>query len=234
MAAGEEDRAAALRQAQECLKKGDFAAGLALAQDLLAADPADSDALYIAAVACRYLKDFDSASQYLAKLHAAMPEYGRAWQEAGHLARTRGDRDTAIESFRRATVYNPALQASWKYLAELAGQAGRQAESRAAQLQLKRLNELPRELLAVTNHLYERRLGHAEEICRHYLQRNPKNVEGMRLLARIGVELGILDDAEFLLESAREFEPDSLQVHIDYVDVLRRRQKFGRALEEAE
>ena len=234
MAAGEEDRAAALRQAQECLKKGDFAAGLALAQDLLAADPTDSDALYIAAVACRYLKDFDSASQYLAKLHAAMPEYGRAWQEAGHLARTRGDRDTAIESFRRATVYNPALQASWKYLAELAGQAGRQAESRAAQLQLKRLNELPRELLAVTNHLYERRLGHAEEICRHYLQRNPKNVEGMRLLARIGVELGILDDAEFLLESAREFEPDNLQVHIDYVDVLRRRQKFGRALEEAE
>ena len=56
----------------------------------------------------------------------------------------------------------------------------------------------------------------------------------MRLLAQIGLRLGILDDAEFLLESAAAFEPDNIQVRLDYIDVLRKRQKFAHSCEEAE
>jgi len=116
----------------------------------------------------------------------------------------------------------------------LATQLERADEATAAQAQLERLRVLPRELVAVTNHLHEGRLLRAEEICRHFLRQNPRNVEGMRLLARIGVELGILEDAEFLLESAVSFEPDNVQLRLDYIDALRRRQKFERACEEAE
>ena len=56
----------------------------------------------------------------------------------------------------------------------------------------------------------------------------------MRLLAKIGIELVILDDAEFLLESAVAFEPDNIQLKLDYTDVLRRRQKFGKARAQAQ
>ncbi|MEJ2258095.1 MAG: sulfotransferase, partial [Woeseiaceae bacterium] len=59
------------------------------------------------------------------------------------------------------------------------------------------------------------------------------HVEGMRLLADIGMRLGVLDDAEFLLERAVRIEPDNVGARIDYVQVLRKRQKFQRALEEA-
>ena len=55
----------------------------------------------------------------------------------------------------------------------------------------------------------------------------------MRLLALIGSKLHVLDDAEFLLESALEFEPNNLQVRMDYIDVLQRRQKFAQALSQA-
>ena len=55
----------------------------------------------------------------------------------------------------------------------------------------------------------------------------------MRLLADIGARLGVLDDAEFLLESAVKLEPDNAAVRIDYIQVLRKRQKFERALEQA-
>jgi tetratricopeptide (TPR) repeat protein len=58
-------------------------------------------------------------------------------------------------------------------------------------------------------------------------------VEGMRLLADIGMRLGVLDDAEFLLESALKFEPDNVQVRVDYIQALRKRQKFQHALEQA-
>ncbi len=224
------DRDTTLANAQKALQAGDFARGLGLAQEIVAQAPDDGDALYMVAVANRYLGQHAEAREALRKLHAAMPEYGRAWQEAGHLARADGKTDDAVAAFARATRFNPALEASWRALAEL--QSG--PEAAAARAQADRIAALPKELVAVTHHLYEGRLLRAEEICRHFLRSHPKNVEGMRLLAQIGIKLGILDDAEFLLESARVFEPDNVQVRLDYIDALRRRQKFARAREEAE
>ena len=93
---------------------------------------------------------------------------------------------------------------------------------------------MPRRTGRRQQHLYEGRLLRAEEICRHFLKKQPRNVEGMRLLAEIGSRFGVLDDAEFLLESAVAFEPDNMQLRLDYIQVLRRRQKFERAREEAE
>ncbi|GAA4050922.1 tetratricopeptide repeat-containing sulfotransferase family protein [Parerythrobacter jejuensis] len=228
------DRDEMVVRAQKALQAGDFAGGLALAGQILADDPADSDALYMAAAASRYLKRFDDAQDYLDRLHAASPEYGRAWQEAGHLARAKNNDAAALAAFTRATQFNPALEASWRAQAALLTANGRPAEATAAAGQADRLKALPRELLAVSNHLHEGRLLRAEEICRAFLRQNPRNVEGMRLLAQIGIKLGILDDAEFLLESAVTFEPDNVQLRLDYMDALRRRQKFAQSREQAE
>ncbi len=225
-----DNRDETLSHAQKALQSGDFTRGLALAQQVLESEPGDGEALYMAAVSLRYLSRHEEAGLMLARLHSAMPEYGRAWQEAGHLARAKGDTAEAIASYNRATRFNPALDASWRALAEL--QSGPAASS--AEAQARRIASLPRELVAVTHHLHEGRILRAEEICRLFLRANPRNVEGMRLLAQIGLKLGILDDAEFLLESARVFEPENVQVHLDYIDALRRRQKFDSAREEAE
>ncbi|MBV7266360.1 tetratricopeptide repeat-containing sulfotransferase family protein [Erythrobacter ani] len=222
-----------LKTAQQRMQSGDFAGGLDAATAILADDPADGEALYLAAVASRYLKSFGEAAEYLLRLHAVMPEYGRAWQEEGHLALAQGDKTAALAAFVRATRFNPALEASWREQAGLLREMGRTGEANAALAQQQRLAQLPRELVAVTNHLAEGRLIRAEEICRHYLRQNPRSVEGMRLLAQIGIELGILDDAEFLLESAVTFAPDDVQLRLDYIDALRRRQNFEKARAEA-
>ena len=223
-----------LKRAQAALQAGEFVRGLSLASKVLAETPDEGEALYMAAVASRYLGALDEASGYLARLHAAMPEYGRAWQEEGHTALAREDRARALEAFVRATRFNPALVSSWRMQVQLYQAFGRAGEGAAAREELEKLQSLPRELLAVTNHLHEGRLLRAEEICRHYLRQHPRDVEGMRLLARIGLERGILDDAEFLLESAVTFAPDNVQLRLDYMDALRQRQKFGAAREQAE
>ncbi len=230
MASPEDMRA----EAQKALQGGDFASGRDIALKLLADAPDDAEALYMAAVAHRYCKEFGEAEAILTRLHAASPEFGRAWQEAGHLARDRGRPEAAIAAYARAVKFNPALEASWRAQADLLVSASRHAEAEAAMQQSQRLRDLPRELLAVTNHLHEGRVLHAEQICRAFLLKEPRNVEGMRLLAQIGIKLGILDDAEFLLESAVAFEPGNVQLRLDYIDALRRRQKFRRAREEAE
>ncbi|WP_114521720.1 tetratricopeptide repeat-containing sulfotransferase family protein [Altererythrobacter sp. ZODW24] len=227
-------RAEQLKAAQGLLQSGDFAGGMAAAEAMLADHPDDPEALYVAAVAARYLKQFDQADRYLTRLHAASPEYGRAWQEAGHLARAAGDAEQALHAFRRATQFNPALEASWRMQAELLAAAGQSAEAAGATAQADRLKNMPRELLAATNYLAEGRLLKAEQFCRQFLRQNPQNTEAMRLLAQIGIKLGILDDAEFLLESAVQFDPDNIQIRLDYIDALRRRQKFAEAKEQAE
>ena len=43
----------------------------------------------------------------------------------------------------------------------------------------------------------------------------------------------MLEDADFLLESALAFEPDNTQLRLDHIQVLRKRQKFTAALEQA-
>ena len=227
-------REQSLKEAQEALQEHAFERGLSLAEAILSEAPEDSEALYIGAVANRYLARHEAAREQLDRLHALMPEYGRAWQEAGHLARANGDSEAAVQAYTRAVRFNPALAASWRAQAELLETAGRTGEAAAAREQEHRLAALPRELVAVTHHLYEGRPLRAEEICRHFLRRHPRHVEAMRLLAQIGLRLGILDDAEFLLQSAATFEPDNIQVRLDYIDVLRKRQKFAHSREEAE
>jgi len=224
----------ALREGQEALRAGNFAGAAAIAGRVLEGDPEDSDALYLAAVAHRYLKDFTRADELLRQLRSVSPEFGRAWQEAGHLARAQQDTAGALAAYARACRYNPALEASWRAQADLLDRAGRAGEAAAARAQAERLKQLPRELVAVMNHLHEGRPLRAEEICRHPLRGNPRDVEAMRLLADIGRRLGVLDDAEFLLESAVGFDPENIQLRLDYIQILRARQKFARALEEAE
>ena len=223
-----------LQQAQKAIQAGDFQAASKITDDILATQPQNRDALYMAAVCARYQNRHDDAFARLAELKAASPDYGRAWQEEGHLRRKLGDNAGALTAFERATRYNPSLIASWNAQADLHTAAGNPVAASNAQAQAQRLQALPRELLAVTNHIHEGRIFRAEEIARAFLQRNPTHVEGMRLLADIGSRLGVQEDADFLLESAVELAPDNIQLRLDYIQVLRKRQKFAAALEQAQ
>ncbi|MGM0634351.1 MAG: tetratricopeptide repeat-containing sulfotransferase family protein, partial [Pseudomonadota bacterium] len=156
-----------------------------------------------------------------------------AWQEEGHLFSRTGDDESAIRAYEEAIAHNPALAASWNALTSLYQQTDRQTEADRARAQFQRLSGLPRELVSVASFMHEGRLYKAERLCRAFLQNNPHHPEAMRLLANLGVKLHVLDDAEFLLESALEFQPDFVIARVDYVDVLQRRQKYRRAQEEA-
>ena len=222
-----------LKNAQKAMQAGDFASAAAMAQAVLDRQPNDPDALYIAAVCARYESRHSDAADRLAELKAVAPDFGRAFQEEGHLKRKLGDTSAALRAYELATRFNPALLASWNAQADLNAVFGNEEAAASARDQAERLKALPRELLAVTNYVHEGRIFRAEEIARAFLQRNPTHVEGMRLLADIGTRLGVHEDADFLLESAIDLEPDNIQLRLDFIKILRKRQKFSEALEQA-
>lgn len=200
---------------------------------LLEADPRNPDALYMSAVCSRYKQDFDTALEFVARLKTIAPEHGRAHQEEGHTYRDMARPDDALSAYARACRFNPALEASWRGQVDILTRQGRAEQAAQARAQLEAIKTLPRPLVAVLDLIAQGKLLKAEDICRQFLKKVPHHVEGMRLLADIGMRLGVLDDAEFLLESALKFQPDNIRVRIDYLQALRKRQKFAAALEES-
>ena len=227
------DVEATLRQAQEQLKAGKLAVTIQTAQDVLAASPENIDALYIIAVAQRYQKQYSLARNMLLRLRKIAPEFGRAYQEEGHNYIHERKTSAAIHAYSKAVQLNPALISSWKSLLDLHSDEGNIEAARIAKRQHSRLSQLPGELVSVASHIHEKAIYKAERLCRDFLKKNPHHTEAMRLLADIGVKLHIYDDAEFLLESCLEFEPDNRIARYDYVNVLLKRQKYEIALEQA-
>ena len=161
------------------------------------------------------------------------PGYARAWQEAGHNHRDLGDQNAARNAYQRAIELNRALLASWRELAKIHRAQGDGKLFGIANAEFERLSALPTELVTVTSLIQENKLYHAEQLCREYLKKTPHQVEAMRLLAMIGVQLFVYDDAEFLLESCVELQPDYWLARLDYVNVLHKRQKYEKAIEQA-
>jgi len=222
------------KAAQALLQAGQFNEALAELERALEGAPDDIELLYMAAAAARYSKKFERARAYLDRLKAVQPEFGRAYQEEGHLWRAQERLEDALLAYRRACQYNGALMASWTAQADILRRLGQTEGADAAAAQAARLKELPPHVLAVTNHMAEGRLLKAEDLCRAFLQKNPRHVEAMRLLAEIGSRLGVLEDADILLESAIELDPENIQLQLDYIQVLRKRQKFAAALKQAQ
>lgn len=222
-----------LKSIQERIVAGQYEHALAALQQRDPELSGDPEALYMEAVCYRYLKRFDDALATLAELQSQVPEHGRAYQEEGHTCLAVNDKDRALRAFRLATRFNPALFASWKAQVQLLSEQGMQEEANLAQAQLTFLQNLPKPLLGVRDLISQGKLLKAEDLCRAFLKKVPHHVEAMRLLADIGVRLGVLDDAEFLLESAVEFQPDNLGARVDYVQALRKRQRFDKAVEQS-
>ena len=184
----------------------------------------------MSAVCRRYLREFRPALKLLAKLKTLAHEVGRVHQEEGHVYRDSGRLGHALRAYERACRFNPALVASWREQWRILSLKGRDREAAQAKTQLDYLQRLPQPLVGVIDLVSQGKLLKAEDLCRKFLRKAPHHVEGMRLLADIGIRLGVLADAEFLLESAHRFEPDNVRVHIDYIQALRNvRNSAGRS-----
>lgn len=218
-----------LETAKAHMQQADFQSAETILKLVLNEDSDNQDGLYMLAVCERHLGKLDEAAVRLDHLLGLSPEYGRGFQEKAHLHRGKNDVAEALKAYQYATQLNPALIASWEFQANILEGLGRSAEALAARQQKQHFQSLPKHLLAVVNYMSEGKILKAEKICRQFMQHNPRHVEGMRLLAEIGKRFGVMTDAEFLLQSAVEFSPDNIQVRLDYIDVLRKQQKFETA-----
>jgi tetratricopeptide (TPR) repeat protein len=221
-----------IERAKGLMAKRQFAQALALADSLLKQVPENRDVLYLIAVNQRYTGRIQDALATLAQFEKLHPDYGRLFQERGHCYRGLGDNEAAIKAYQHAVNLNPSLPASWKALVALYRTAGRSAEAKNAANVAATLDGLPVAVVTANSLFAEGSAHAAEQVIRPFLLENPQHVEGMRLLARIGMHMGVLDDAEFLLQSVLELSPDYHAARHNYAEVLADRHKHLEALEQ--
>ena len=209
-----------------------FEAARSAAEALLAQVPENRDVLYMLAVSQRLLQRVPDALATLARLEKVQPNYSRLFQERGHCYVALRSAEPAIEAFLRAVNLNPALPASWKVLKSLFHMTQQAQNEEMATRHLNTLAGLPVEVITASSMLSDGDIIEAERLIRQFLLTHGNHIEAMRLLAKIGVKLDVLDDAELLLDSVLLLAPDYDAARYDYVYVLMERHKHAKAIEE--
>jgi tetratricopeptide (TPR) repeat protein len=223
-----------VRRIQALLRAGRLDEALAAAEGLRAEVPGNRDVLYLIAVSRRYLKRIPEALEMLAELERRHPEYSRLFQERGHCYVALRRAEPATQAFLRAVTLNSSLSASWNALEVLFRMAGRPADAQNAADQVAKLANLPREIRSAFSMFADGEISAAEHIVRQYLLTHGDHIEGMRLLAQIGMKLDVTDDAELLLENVLVLAPDYHAARYEYAQALLKRHKHVRARQEME
>ena len=222
----------ALDRVRELLHAEKFDEALVACESIDAGAAQSRDALYLLAVSQRLTRRVPNALATLDRLEERHPGFGRLFQERGHCYVAQRKAGEAIEAFERAVRVNPALPASWRVLSRLYRMNGRLAEADNAASQVAKLASLPVEVVTASALLADGDLYEAERLVRRFLLIHEDHIEAMRLLARIAMQLDILDDAELLLEGVLLLSPDYHAARYDYAIVLHKRHEHMRALEE--
>jgi tetratricopeptide (TPR) repeat protein len=223
-----------VRRIRQLLERAQYAPAEAAAQALLLEVPENRDVLYMLAVSERYQQRIPAALATLERLEALHPEYPRLYQERGHCHVARRAAAPAIAAFERAVTLNPVLRASWEALRVLYGMVGRKQQAAEAAANVGRLAGVPAEIVTAIDMFCDGEIAAAESLVRQYLLAHGDHVEGMRLLAQIGIRHDVLDDAELLLEQVLRMQPEYHAARYDYATVLLKRHKHVQAREQME
>jgi tetratricopeptide (TPR) repeat protein len=223
-----------VRRTRELVRERRFAEGLRAADALLVAVPENRDVLYLRAHAQRLLGDTPAALATLAGLERLHPRFSRLYQERGHCYVALKQAPQAIEAFLHGVNMNPALPASWSMLEGLYRMTGQAANAAEAAAHVATLKGLPPEVVTASALFWEGELAESEQLIRAFLIKHGHHVEAMRLLARIGLERDVLDDAQLLLEAVLDLASDYHAARFEYAQVLIKRHMYQQAHEQAE
>jgi predicted Zn-dependent protease len=215
-------------------KAGRHSEVVTLGEVLLCHMPDERDVLLLTAASLRHLGRLCEALDLLARLETLQPRFSRLHQERGLCHVAQKDAPKAIDALLHAVNINPALPMSWRMLEGVYRLTGDMQNAATAAAHVATLGSLPPPVVTATALFCDGDLEPAERMIRSFLLEHGDHPEAMRLLAKIGMARGALDDAELLLEAALALVPDHRAARHDYTQTLLQRHKYQMAHEQAQ
>ena len=219
-----------LEDIQQKLANGALIEAGAIIEDLWRDYSNDPNLGYLKALCYRLSNEASLALRVLTDLSQNYPDMARAHQEIALNSLSLNRPDEALAAAEKAVALDASLIKSWELLEPLHRAFAPEKLSTTTE-QIRFLRSLPPELRTVIGYLSAGKLQDAERLCKYFLRDNKTHAEGMRLLAEILTRKNILDEAQFILETLHELEPEHLPAAIQLFHVVMRRQRFHSALD---
>ena len=234
------DLGKAVGHAMALLSRGDAELARQQAEEILGHYPDEINCLFVVAAATRTQGNSKDALRQLQTLLKRAPDFALAHQELGFTYADLGQLMQAIKTLQDAVAIEPALAASWKLMGELFLVDGDEVSAtEASNRYLLASSEQPGsnlspEFIRAVKLFKTGKIQPAEQLCRAILTDDPTDVDTIRLLAEIGIKIGVFDDAQKLLERCLELAPGFQMARLNYATVLSKRENLAPALEQVD
>lgn len=171
----------------------------------------------------------ERAEKHLRKVIAMHPDFPKAHRELGNALFGMGQGEQGVECLRRVTELTPDRSVAHFDLSMALSKLGREDEARVALEKSFSLQPEREALFKAAEHQRAGRFAQAEEVYRQILSRDPKNVNALRLLGAIAIEMERFRMAAKLLRSAVELAPDYFGAWIDLARALMEQDAFEQS-----
>lgn len=220
----------AIGATMQAFRKGLIPLAKQRAEQVLTQKEREPNALLVLSACLRSEGQYSSAIAGLLSLLKDAPDFALAFQELGFAYADIGKINLAIAYLQRALTLNSGLASSWQKMGELFLVDGDiESSNESFRRNLALANKNPAYMQAVE--LFSAsKFGQSEQLCRQALQRNPNDVDFLRLLADLSLSIGALAESQSLLEQALGLSPNNYGVRLSYAHVLNRREKLTQAL----
>lgn len=234
MNANPEELDSLLEKARKATRDKEFEVVIEACEKALDIDPGDARFKFMQGAALRRSGELKKAEPLLRAAVESVPTLAAAHLELGLNLLAQGRLTAARQSLETSVSIDASLKPAWVALCSICSTEGdHPAAAEAYRRSLGTTEQDP--ALQKAFELYSKgRVGVAEGICREYLRQRPMDVDAIRLLAQIGIDLGVVDEAIKLLDRCLELAPDFQFARSNYVTALGRQQRFDKALEEME
>jgi tetratricopeptide (TPR) repeat protein len=206
---------AAFGRALTFLRAGDGVMAERLCREALSEYPGEPNLSALLGAALNRQGRGREAEPLLRLALAEEPNYAKGHEELGRSLALQGRAEEAVEHLRRALAIDPKLQSAQLSLVQALGDCGRADEAQALMDSFLGADPARRLIAQAAEHHRAGRLEEAEGVYREILQRDPRNLEALRLLGSIAISAEHYGQAEKLLKRAVELAPDFLAAWID-------------------
>lgn len=154
--------------------------------------------------------------------------------EWGQSLAAAGRNQEAITALQRAVQLDPGQPDAWRVLGDQYMLSGNEEGAQNAYQRYSGLIVKFPELAEAAELMRAGKLGKAERLVRAFVKQRPDDVNGLRMLADIGMKLSRFDDARLLLEHCLQLAPDFHLARRNYAVVLTRQNRLDEAYEQVE
>jgi len=210
---------------------GDVANAESLCRAAVEQNPRDINMLGLLGAVLIKMNRLEEAEKHLRRTIRLAPTFAKPHEDLGHLLLQTKQPHDAVKFLRKAIRLDPKQESAHFTLGKALAAIGEGKEADDAFETSFELNPQRKILANAVKHHKEGRLEEAEHLYRQVLRENPKNIDALRMLGVLAVNLKRTEEAENLFRQAISIAPDFTGAVLDLGQLLNEQDRFDEAIE---